>query len=188
MPPCRACHLRRLRVLQCDNITDEAWCEVAKKLPWLEELDISICHVSKVTLEAIGRNCSLLKSLKFNLEAFRHPHIEYDDEALAIAQTMPELRHLHLLGNKLTNAGLLAILDGCPHLESLDLRGCFNVNLGGRLGRRCAQQIKDLRHPDAPTDDYGVEFNYKLYDDFYDYDEDYRRAVRYLAEVYLAQE
>jgi hypothetical protein len=65
---------------------------------------------------------------------------------------MSELHHLQLFGNKLTNDGLQSILDGCPHLESLYLRQCFNVTLAGNLGRRCAEQIKDLRRPHDSTD------------------------------------
>lgn len=70
---------------------------------------------------------------------------------------MPELRQLQLFGNKLTNDGLQAILDGCPHLESLDLRQCFNVTLTGNLGRRCAERIKHLRFPTDSTDDYELD-------------------------------
>ena len=105
----------------------------------------------------------LLKSLKWNQLWDGRPHIhiegdeEFDDdgEALAIAKNMPELRHLQLIGNKVTNDGLQAILDGCPHLESLDIRKCFNVTLSGNLGKRCAERIKNLRHPNDSTHDYG---------------------------------
>jgi hypothetical protein len=136
--------------------------EVAAKLPLLEELAISHCSLSKEALKAVGRCCPLLKSLKFNSEVYRIPHIECDEEALAIAKNMPGLRRLQLFGNKLTNDGVQAILDGCPHLESLDLRQCFNVNLVGNLERRCSEQIKDLRRPLDPTDDY--EFDAELHE------------------------
>jgi len=144
--------------------------EVAAKLSLLEELAISHCSLSKEALKAVGRCCPLLKSLKFNNEGYRTPHIECDEEALAIAKNMPGLRHLQLFGNKLTNDGVQAILDGCPHLESLDLRQCFNVTLTGNLGRRCAEQIKDLRRPLDPTDDY--EFDAELHD-YGSFDDDY---------------
>ncbi|KAK4254602.1 hypothetical protein QN277_009960 [Acacia crassicarpa] len=147
-------HLRRLRLFFCYDISDEGLCKVVGKLPLLEELDISIGTITKDALEVIGQNCPKLKSLKFNMKDSRCSHIESDDEALAIARTMPELCHLQLFGNKLTNTGLCAILDSCSHLESLDLRHCFNLNLEGPLGKRCTEQIKDLRRPNELINDY----------------------------------
>jgi hypothetical protein len=111
-----------------------------------------------------------LKSLKFNIKGYKIPHFECDEVAFAIAGNLPELRRLQLFGDKLTNDGLHAILDGCPHLESLDLRQCFNVKLAGDLGRRCAEQIKDLRCPLDSTDDF--EFNVEL-DGYGSFDDDY---------------
>ncbi|CAB4276533.1 unnamed protein product [Prunus armeniaca] len=67
---------------------------------------------------------------------------------------MHGLRHLQLGQNQLTNDGLREILDSCPHLESLDLRHCFNLNLEGDLGKRCTEQIKQLRLPNDSSDDY----------------------------------
>ena len=127
----------------------------------MEELGITLCHVSDFALEIIGRCCPLLKSLEFK-SPYCHGY-----EAYVIARTMPELRHLQLVGSELTNDGLLAILNGCPRLESLDLRRCSEVNLEGSLGRRCAEQIKDLKHPESPIGDY--RFGYALcYETIYD--------------------
>jgi hypothetical protein len=156
--------LKRLRLVSCHDISDEGLSEVAAKLPLLEELDISYCFaLSNEPLKALCRFCPHLKSFKFNNPGFKTPYFECDEVALAIAENLPELHRLQLFGNVLTNDGLQAILDGCPHLESLDLRQCFNVKLGGNLGRRCAEQIKDLRHPHDSTDDY--EFNAEIDDD-----------------------
>ncbi|XP_059440208.1 putative F-box/LRR-repeat protein 23 [Corylus avellana] len=141
--------LKRLRHVHCNDISDEGFSGVAAKLPLLEELVISYCPLSKEALKAVGRYCPLLKSLKFNSRRYG----KYEEEAFAIAENMSELRHLQLFGNMLTNDGLQASLDGCPHLESLDLRLCLNVTLAGDLGRRCAQQIKHLRLPGDSTDD-----------------------------------
>ncbi|KAK7247353.1 hypothetical protein RIF29_42234 [Crotalaria pallida] len=158
-----ASHLQRLRLLSChDCISKARLIEVAKKLPLLEELDITNCYYSyylcmDLALKAIGRCCPLLKSLKLNMKTY--PYVKFDGDAFAIVQTMPELRHLQLFGNKLTDEGLLAILDGCPHLESLDLRRCFNVKLAGSLRRRCAQQIKDFLEPYSPTFDYPFHYD-----------------------------
>ncbi|XP_059437441.1 F-box protein SKIP19-like [Corylus avellana] len=146
--------LKRLRLVSVYDVSDEGLREMAAKHPLLEELDISFCSLSEKTLKAVGRRCPHLKSFKYNEKGYRYPHVECNGLALTIAKNMPELRHLQLFGDKLTNDGLQAILDGCPHLESLDLRQCFNVNLAGDLGRRCAQQIKHLRLPHDSTDDY----------------------------------
>ena len=89
-----------------------------------------------------------------------------NEEAIAIAENMHELRHLQIFGNKLTNSGLETILNGCPHLKSLDLRQCFNIYLEGNLKKRCLEQIQDLRCPDDPTSDYEYGFGSDDYDDF----------------------
>ncbi|KAF1865676.1 hypothetical protein Lal_00021750 [Lupinus albus] len=44
---------------------------------------------------------------------------------------MPQLTYLRLRGNKITNVGLLAILDGCPHLKWLHILQCPYLNLEG---------------------------------------------------------
>ena len=124
---------------------------MAEKLPLLEELEITSSLLSDETIEAVGRHCPHLKSFKWN-HGYRLPGIQCDEDAVAVAKNMPELRHLQLIRNRLTNDGLQAILDNCPHLESLDLRKCFNVTLSGDLGRRCAR-IKNLRLPNDSTND-----------------------------------
>ncbi|CAL0306541.1 unnamed protein product [Lupinus luteus] len=165
-------HLNRMRLLSCNDISEEGMIKVAKKLPLLEELDITISNLSVDALEVIGHCCPLLKSLKFNTQVCIHQQYASDDEAFAIAQTMPNLRHLQLFGNMLTNDGVLANLDGCPHLESLDVRQCFNVCMDGSLAKRCAEEIKDFRNPNAPTDDY--EFDYEFDPEFeYEFDPEF---------------
>ncbi len=182
---CSSSQLRRVRLVSCNDISDGGLSEAAAKLPLLEELELSLCSLSKDPLVAVGHCCPLLKSLKLFHGRYRLPFIVfYDEEVLAIAENMPELRHLQLVGNKLTNDGLQAILDGCPHLESLDLRKCYNVTLSGNLGRRCTEGIKNLRLPNDSTDDYehdcelsdfeSVDEDYPLdYDDFTNYHEYY---------------
>ncbi|XP_010056949.2 LOW QUALITY PROTEIN: F-box protein SKIP19 [Eucalyptus grandis] len=165
----RCNHIRRLRLVYCSNISDEGLCEAASKLPMLEVLELSYCSFSKEAIETVGQCCPLLKSFKLNSQGYRYPHIECDDEAQAIVKNMHGLHHLQLFGNKMTNEGLKAILDSCPHLEYLDLRQCFNVYMGD-LGRRCTKQIKDLRNPYDPTDDY--EFDAAILDDE-SFDDDY---------------
>ncbi|CAA7052729.1 unnamed protein product [Microthlaspi erraticum] len=157
-------NLRRLRLPWCNVITDEGYLKAVVKLPLLEELDISYCSILEETLEVLGKSCPKLKTLHaLNLCS---PVIDYDAEAIeingtddefaiAIAESMPELRHLQLAGNGLiSNKGLEAILDACPHLEHLDLRECYNINLVGDLQKRCSEKIRVLRRPNDTTADY----------------------------------
>ncbi|MED6188705.1 hypothetical protein PIB30_088486 [Stylosanthes scabra] len=141
----------------------------AQRLPMLEELDITLVqNVSSVALEAISRGCPLLKSFKFN-------EIGGDnEEAFAIAQNMSKLRHLQLVDNNLDKSGVSAILDGCPLLESLDLRQCYNVELEGELRRRCDEQLKDFIEPDTPYEFRGYKFGYLDYETaYYDFTFEY---------------
>lgn len=61
----------------------------------------------------ISRSCRSLKLFKLNDQIH-----EYNVEAIAIAQNMPEPNHLQLLGNKMTNERVDVILNGCPRLDS----------------------------------------------------------------------
>jgi F-box/leucine-rich repeat protein 2/20 len=112
--------------------------ELGTKLPLLEELDIS--------MDPFPGLC-----LPHKLQLFIHVlpsefKADCNNEAFAIAKTMPGLRRLNISGNALNDVGLLAILDGCLLLESLNLEGCFNISES--LEDRCYDQIKDLQLSD----------------------------------------
>ncbi|XP_070047668.1 F-box protein SKIP19-like [Nicotiana tomentosiformis] len=166
----RSPQLKRLRLLCSYNVSGEALSAALKKCPLLEELHLYHILIGKESIENIGRSCRALKSFKLNNQVFRHPCIEYDEEAIAIAENMPKLHNLQVVGNKMTNEGLEAILNGCPNLESLDLRRCFNVNLGGDVRKRCSQQIIYLRRPHDSTEDYELDAGMH---DCESFDEDY---------------
>lgn len=68
-----------------------------------------------------------------------------DEKAIAIGGNLRQLRHLELTWNSMSKIGLQVILDGCRHLESLDLRMCAYIDLKGELGKRCSTQIKCLK-------------------------------------------
>ncbi|KAL6123024.1 hypothetical protein ACLB2K_075547 [Fragaria x ananassa] len=160
----------------CFLTTNNGLIEAAPKLPLLEELVLSHCNyrfdipyfedTPQGNLEVIGRFCPLLKSLKLNRHNSKMFFEGWDGDALAIAETMHGLHHLQLFGNKLTSNGLRAILDGCPLLESLDLRHCWHINLDREwlhhfdlkldeeLKRRCIHRIKNLRLPHDSKHDY----------------------------------
>lgn len=153
----RSGYLRRLRLVLCYDLSSEGLCKAIKNFPFLEELHLYYIRITKEAIEAIGHSCLQLESFRLNHRGSRRPQIEYDEEAFAIAESMPALRHLQLFGNKMTNEGLKAILDGCPHLKSLDIRQCFNVSLAGSLERRCSQQMTHLKRPFDSTEDYGFD-------------------------------
>ncbi|RID40484.1 hypothetical protein BRARA_J00524, partial [Brassica rapa] len=129
--------------------------EAVVKLPLLEELEVSDCSY-------IGYCSSLGDTPKVVGQSYKS-----DDVALAIAETMPGLRHLQLFGNKLTEAGLNAILDSCPNLEHLDLRNCYNLNLSGNLKKRCSEMIKVVRRPNELIHDYPFDATVNLAEDGY---------------------
>ncbi|KAK9073757.1 hypothetical protein SSX86_006351 [Deinandra increscens subsp. villosa] len=168
----RSSQLRRLEILFYWGDMYGIWGEAFKKLPLLEEL--SFGAISQEDIEAAGRYCPLLKTLKMNQETYsgRLIDIDYlafltfleseDDEeamttrndiALAVGKNLPQLTHLELIGN-ITNIGLESILDGCCHLRSLDLSRCLYVHRKGDLWKRCLQQIKDLKLPYETLEGY----------------------------------
>ncbi|KAK1279500.1 putative F-box/LRR-repeat protein 23 [Acorus gramineus] len=171
--------LKCLRLVSCYQVMDEALIEAAQKFPLLEELEISHCSFSTEVLEAIGRSCPQLKCLRLNCRGYLCAP-KCDETAIIIAKHMPGLRRLQLFGNLLSNDGLHAILDGCPQLESLDIRQCFNVCLEGSLRKTCLDRIKNLKLPSDPTDDYEFctelcSYGLDLSDgsDAYDYESDF---------------
>lgn len=113
-------------------------------------------------IETIGVSCPKLKSFSFNKIVSENRLLDFLEgltppsnvDAAAIAKNMPNLCHLGILGNELNNEGLEAILDGCPCLQSLDLRCCFFLDLRGALGQRCRAKIKYLRLPFDSVGDY----------------------------------
>ncbi|XP_010418996.1 PREDICTED: putative F-box protein At4g05475 [Camelina sativa] len=157
------------------SISNKGLVNAIEKHPLLETLEVS--HPTlKLNLKAIGHACPQLKTLKLNSSGsdilgiyelnYGTFGIDCDDEydALAIAESMPELRHLQLLGDRLTASGLNAILDGCPHLEHLDLRMCFNINMVGNLEKQCLERVKEFRRPNDSTADYPFDIIFVNYD------------------------
>ncbi|KAJ0975705.1 hypothetical protein J5N97_017670 [Dioscorea zingiberensis] len=155
----RTTSLKKLRLISCYNVSEEGLIEMVNRFPLLEELEITSSSMVDEVIESIGQACSQLKSFAFNTPWCKFCiDPEYSDrvlnvEAFAVANTMHELHHLHLIGNQMTNVGLLAILNSCIHLKSLDIRSCFNVKLDDNL-RAKLSRIREVRLPDESTNDY----------------------------------
>jgi F-box/leucine-rich repeat protein 2/20 len=137
-----------LRLVDCCEISDKGLIDAAKKLPLLEELNVLFSYFTKDSLEIIGQSCPLLKSLKYSI-SYRCNEDKLFDEAFSFLKTMPQLRHLEIRSDlMITSDGLLAILDECPLLESLNIEDCGNLHLSRNAWKRCCEQIKNLRLPD----------------------------------------
>ncbi|GFP81206.1 F-box protein skip19 [Phtheirospermum japonicum] len=150
----RSSRLKRLRLACCDRISGKGLTKAVTKFPELEELHrFYRPWIVAGDIETISIHCPLLKSFSLNNRGYRYRAVD-DSCALAIAKNMPNLRHIGLFGSGLSDEGVKAILDGCPHLESLDLRRCFMVELLGGLEERCFEQIKDVRCPFDSIADY----------------------------------
>jgi hypothetical protein len=152
---CRLSSLRILRLVSCYSISNEGFIEAIQKLTLLEELEISLCkNILPEAIEVVGKACSCLKRFRLSNDRFYSFEDEYSNnqEARGIS-AMLELRSLQLFGNNLNNQGLISILDNCPHLEFLDIRNCFNINMDTALQVKCAR-IETLRLPDDSTADY----------------------------------
>ncbi|XP_074267292.1 putative F-box/LRR-repeat protein 23 [Silene latifolia] len=155
--------LKRLRLALCYGISVMDVKESLENLSSLEELELTLCYFQGDKVIPIISSCPFLTTFKFHARRSAYWYLGCDDDALAIAAGMPKLRHLQLIGNNMTNVGLTAILDGCPLLQSLDLRGCSLLDLTGNLGKRLLENIRDLRRPCDSTEDY--KYQYETSDD-----------------------
>ncbi|XP_057763933.1 F-box protein SKIP19-like isoform X2 [Salvia miltiorrhiza] len=188
----RSRNLKRLKLVFCHQMSGGPLVQAIEKFEQLEELHLTMLPwISPHQIEAIGNSCPKLKSFSYNERGSKYPHppdLEDDDDdddiiegfdrnvtARAIGKCMPNLHHLQLFAHEeMQNEGLEAILDGCPRLESLDIRQCFGLDLRGDLGKRCREQIKDLRLPNDSISDASwlveepSESDYECYGD-YDY-------------------
>ncbi|XP_042478211.1 F-box protein FBW2-like [Macadamia integrifolia] len=133
-------HADSLQTLQIprSRISDSIVEEVAGRMCAISFLDLSYCdNIGASALEAFGRNCRLLLGLRRNL--YSSGWVCRDDEAHAIATTMPELKHLDMAFMNITTEGVLEILSGCQKLVSLDVSGCSDVELDDKfLNEKCS--------------------------------------------------
>ncbi|KAL3845154.1 hypothetical protein ACJIZ3_002557 [Penstemon smallii] len=133
-------HAQSLQTLQLprSEIKDAIIEKVAGKLSTLTYLDLSYCiNIGAQALEAIGKHCKLITTLR----RVMHPlevidKLSQNDEALAIATTMPKLKHLEIAYMLVDTSSVIEILENCKQLELLDVRGCWNVNLDERFMKK----------------------------------------------------
>lgn len=133
-------------VLRRSEISNSIVEKVAEKFSTVTSLDLSYCcQISTGALEAIGKNCKSLTSLSWNMHPIdKTGKPSHADEAHAIAKTMPKLKQLEIAYLHIKNDSVLDILSGCPELESLDLRGCWEVDLDKKYFQERHPKLKVL--------------------------------------------
>ncbi|CAL5010852.1 unnamed protein product [Urochloa decumbens] len=149
--------LRSLCLISCNDVTDEGFAEVVQALPLLEELELSRCRNigADGVYELAGEVCPQLKHFRLNKQSFKNTDNNMDKDALGIA-SMHGLHSLQLFSNVISNKGIETILDNCLHLEYLDIRHCFNVDMNETLLAKCTK-IKTIKLSDDPIDDYDLQ-------------------------------
>ena len=119
--------------------------QTAGRLSTITFLDLSYCgKVGARALEAIGKHCKLLVTLCRNMHPNAAGKLSQDDEANAIAATMPRLKRLEMAYHLISKGSVLNILSGCPQLELLDLRGCWDVKLDNQILKEKFTKLKVL--------------------------------------------
>ncbi|GKV18660.1 hypothetical protein SLEP1_g29010 [Rubroshorea leprosula] len=126
-------HAKSLQILRLprSEISDSIVEEVAGRLSSITFLDLSYCrNIGAPALEVIGKHCKSLAWLRRTMHPLEVAEkLSQDDEASAIAATMPKLKQLEVAYLLISTEGVLKILGSCPELELLDMRGCWNVKL-----------------------------------------------------------
>ncbi|CAL9167089.1 unnamed protein product [Musa hybrid cultivar] len=137
--------LQRLE-LPRSEISDSIVERVSPRLSNITFLDVSYCgKIGAHALEAFGRNCKFLVGLRRRMHPIEvKDKVCQDEEAYAIANTMPKLRRLEMAYLVLTTTGVLDILSRCRDLEFLDLRGCWDVKLDEKYIKECHPRLKVL--------------------------------------------
>ncbi|CAO2142143.1 unnamed protein product [Urochloa humidicola] len=143
----RSPSLKALGLISC-RVFNKGFTELISKCPLLEDLLLHLCRYvgGQDVYEAAGKACPQLKRFRLYKMAPTFDR-EPSGDALGVA-AMHELLTLVLFGSDITNGELASVLDGCPHLENLDLRGCLNIVVDDELQARCAR-IKSLVLPRA---------------------------------------
>ncbi|XP_044444619.1 putative F-box/LRR-repeat protein 21 [Triticum aestivum] len=135
--------LKNLYLIKCYYVSKEVFAKVMYKFPLLEELELLMWLGGTEMLEIVAEACPCLKHFSL-IKQDRFYELEDDGNAFAIAK-MHGLRSLYLDGNRLTNKGLTVILDGCPHLEHLNVFECIFASAPLPLPRRAP--LRPLRPP-----------------------------------------
>ncbi|KAJ3695832.1 hypothetical protein LUZ60_001209 [Juncus effusus] len=128
------------------EITDATVEQLAPRLSALTFLDLSYCtKIGPRAIEAFGRSCKALSGLRRRMYPLAVADKQsQDEEARAIAKSMPRLRRLETAYLLLSTSGVVEVLSACKELEYLDVRGCWEVKLDEKLTKEKYPSIKIL--------------------------------------------
>ena len=114
--------LRSLSLVSCNEVTNKAFTELVTHAPRLEDLSLELCPNvgGRHVFESAGRACPWLRRFSLRRECFRFSlnYSRRTAEALGIAAAMPGLRSLTLISCNINNDELVAVVEGCPRLQS----------------------------------------------------------------------
>ncbi|XP_004974358.1 F-box protein SKIP19-like [Setaria italica] len=156
--------LKSLRLICCNDVTEEGFTGAVQELPLLEELELSLCDnvgCSVDCYELVADKCIQLKHFRLSRHDSKVGEAWWQNKDVPAIASMHRLRSLQLFGNTLSSNGLETILDNCPQLESLDIRRCANVKMDGTLLAKCSK-IKKIRLPGDSIDDYDLKDRSKV--------------------------
>ncbi|MED6132816.1 hypothetical protein PIB30_022459 [Stylosanthes scabra] len=177
--------LRRLRLVRCHHkISVKGLCDMLKKLPLLEELEITHCKgLSFLALQDITRHTPLLKSLKFNQQdciySINVGHLS------AIAESLPKLSYLQLTKSPLDKLSFRAILDRCPHLETLDLRQCYGLDIEEMIQETRTKRVNVYLIYPFELIDYYYDDQFRSYTSHEDIICDHKHGYNYIVQIWL---
>lgn len=116
--------LRSLIIVNGRFIKDEALQIIVESCPHLEHIEFAgFEQVTTAGVILFAQHVPHLKKL-----ALRGNWVRED---LLIPLNCPKLTHLSLWGSSMTDAGLSALVRGCPKLQSLELQGCYGMTSAG---------------------------------------------------------
>ncbi|CAO2187656.1 unnamed protein product [Urochloa humidicola] len=153
----RAPSLKSLSI-QDTELADGVLNGALKKLPLLEDLEISIEYYNTEAENLFASACKACPHLKKLRLTFPEPKFDFDgdreiqDGGVCAIPIMCELRSMELFDwFDLTTDGLAVILENCPLLETQHITGYFLGDDGEtyeELRERCAARVKNLILPE----------------------------------------
>lgn len=154
--------LKLLHLLYCTSLTEPGVVEACKSCSSLEVLCVLnyTCRLNEDEIKSVGQACPNLKVFSFIGQIDFYCFQSDNSVALAIAKNMPGLQKLHInYCDLLDDDGLVAILDGCLHLEFVYVPWCQHLMLGEKL--KCRVDRVKVKYYN------GLKNKYVDCDDFY---------------------